>query len=150
MNKCPELLTTAPLRDYIIGLKSRDRWVSLGEHYAPGFLMGKRRKTVCDVYGVQLAPTPTDLPEEIEHLNQHYFSTDFFGLSAAEGQYIWQSGTPSKLDLPVVWRICGKDFRDLYDGVLSPAGDLPLVDWWWTHPGRRRYERIVIVPRESA
>ncbi len=112
----------------------------------PGFLVGSHRKTVCDVYGVQVTPAPADLPEEIEHLSQHYFSTDFCGLSPGFGQNIWQSTSMESLDLPVIWRIAGKDFRELYDDVLAPVGNVPLVDWWWTHPGRRRYEWIVIGP----
>lgn len=145
MIELPELLTTEAMRDFIIAAKERDRWVPLGPHYAPGFLMGSYRRVICEVYGVRLpreVPPATDLPRELRHLNDHFFFTDSVGLT--DRQALWRSVRMNRCDLPVLWRVSGKQFRDLHEG--QTVAGLPLTNWFWNHPHRRRFERVVIVP----
>lgn len=137
------------LQDYQIGLRDRDRWVDLGDHFCPGFLLDEHRAAVCEVYGVGLVGKPDDaeLPDEIRHMNEHYFCTRYCGRSTGpKGQNFWTSDTLSGWDLPVLWRVSGKTLIDIYDGMLAPDGKTRLVDYWLNHPGKREYERIIIVP----
>lgn len=103
---------------------------------------------VCEVYGLDLNKQVVDLPAEIQHMNEHYFCTRFSGRST--GHHIWTIDTLGPFDLPVLWRVTADAIVNIYDGMLAPDGKTALADWWWAHPGKREYERIIIAPRETA
>jgi len=143
----PELLSTKPMRDFVIGARDRDRWIPLGKHYAPGFLMGCYRKVICDVYGMRepnKTPPTGDIPPEMQMLNERFFTASHFGLSADTALY--QSEILSTLEYPTLWRVDGKSFYDMHKG--RTCGHFSLADYYWAHPHQRlNFERIVIVPR---
>jgi len=139
------------LRDWAIGQDCKDRWLPLGDHYCPNFLMGRERRIPCGVYAIALPGTPVtvEIPGEIARLNETFFSTRCLG-NGTVGQNIWSTEKLAGFDLPILRLWLPRDFRDALRRQKSPIAKLALCDYWWAHPAKRHYDRIVICPRESS
>lgn len=141
----PELLTTPALRDYTMALPERDRWVPLGVAYAPRLVMAKHRDMVCDLFGsVDLTgPAEGDTPAEVLALNEKFFCTDWH--SGSNKQACWFIEPSAYLPYPALYRIPYTEWLNFH--CNRRINDVPLGKLWWDHPSRRRYSRLVIVPR---
>jgi len=142
MKELVRLLTTESLRDYVIALPNRERWLYLGRAYAPRQLLASYGRTPCDLYAVSSAEKcdiADVVPAWVEELNGQFFCTDCVGLT--DRQAVWEIATMKGLPYPTLWRIGHQDFRRFFVDHRKT---------WWNHAARRRYERIVIVPREAA
>lgn len=139
MTEQPIILTTESLRDFAASLPYRDRWVHLGPAFAPSRLVSRYARTVCDIYVLPLTAEPqsVDVPSEIAELNRHYFCTDFCGLSGRQAAWALDD---VGMKHPTLCKIGPRDWREMY--LPSPERQR-----WWVHPARRRYERLIVVPR---
>lgn len=142
----PELLTTESLRDYVLALPQREQWISLGQAYAPRQLMADFAGTPCDLYVVPrgIADDPVaDTPAEVLALNQKFFCTDNIGLTPR--QSVWWIEPTYNLPYPALYRIDFKSWHEMHMNRVVNGQRLGKL--WWNHPARRRYDRLVIVPR---
>lgn len=146
MTPRPEWLKCqGPMQDYVAALPRRDEWVPLGPHYAPRFLKSRYRRALCDIFAVPL-PGPAEPADPlIAYVNQFYWATAGEG-----GRVTMWTAEPVGLDYPALLQLFTQEFRDIHDGLLASDGKTPLATAWLRHPGKRIYERIVIVPREAA
>ncbi len=141
MREAPELLRIEAARDFLIGLPRRNEWQFLGRFYAAKQLMKGCAQTPCDVYGL-LSPeaksqAPRAVPEKIDQLNTRFFTAECRGLT--DRRICWEiaDGVPG-LKWPMLWQVCRRDWFRRFLGWTERS--------WWDHPGRRQFERVVIVP----
>ncbi len=129
------------MQDYVLALPQQAEWIPLGPHHAPCFLKTEHRKAVCDIFAVPIPGHTVSDDPLIAHLNVHYWATP----GEAGRVVIWTS-EPVGLDYPALMRLFTQEFREIHDGLVTDDGT-PLADAWLRHPGKRLYQRIVIVPR---
>ncbi len=143
----PALLLSGPMRDYCLALERRDEWIELGPHYAPCFLVGRDRKVTCHIYALP-APAQGDIvPQaDVDRINETFFcARKHNGCDC--GQWIFSVVQVAGLALPVLRLWLPKDVREVLGEGPSPVKGIPMCDFWWTHPSKRIYDRVVIVPR---
>jgi hypothetical protein len=147
----PGLLLSGPMTDYCLGIERKSEWIALGPHYAPTFLVGQERKVTCHVYAVPIAeqPLPSGEPDKfVTLLNENYFNTQSWGRCDL-GRFIFSVEKLDNLELPVLRAWLPRDFHRALRGLAGPLPGMGLSEYWWASPWKRRYERIVVVPRGS-
>ena len=110
----PELLGAEGMRNYLLALSRRDRWLPLGRVLYPTGLGKCHVRTPCDLYAVPLAGDavdPDDVPSEVTSLNERYFCTACAGLT--EQQAAWEIVSFVGMRYPSLWRFSYKDFYEL-------------------------------------
>ncbi|MEN6427197.1 MAG: hypothetical protein ABFE13_17720 [Phycisphaerales bacterium] len=147
--ECPHYLSVDSLRDYVIALPRRSEWIFLGRVQAPRRMV-MHVKAPCDLYALpfgEKVDDPIDVPTEIAELNQRFFTTIHTGLTGR--QVAWQIMPLENMAYPQLWRYRVRDFYQHFMNRRAAGSNLTLGAFWWEHPARRAYDRLILIPREN-